>query len=90
MKIPEFLEIRGDPFFPNSAVEEVSHVFRADFFLISNLSKFIIFIVIFSHHVVKITFFLISICFDIVFFHGQLGPWTIEQLPIFQMADLPF
>ena len=35
-------------------------------------------------------FFLISICFDIVFFHGQLGPWTIEQLPIFQMADLPF
>ena len=38
-------------------------------FLISSLSKFIIFIVIFSHHVVQITFFfLISICFDIAFF----------------------
>ena len=53
-------------------LEEVSHVFRAAFFLISNLSKFIIFIVIFSHHVVQITFFfLISICFDISFFSNS-------------------
>lgn len=36
-------------------------------FLISNLSKFMIFKVSFSHYVVQITFFLFSICFDIAF-----------------------
>ena len=69
MKIPEFLEIRGDPFFPNSAVEEVSHVFRAAFF--PNFEPFKIHY--FHSHLLASRgqdyfFSLISICFDIVFF----------------------